>query len=64
MKSMTIQLLNEAVIEYLLTQLGLSRANVLMNAGGKFVILVPKLPDQAIFENLKASINDFLLLKY
>ena len=32
MRSMNVQLLNEAVIEYLLDRLGLSRANVLMNA--------------------------------
>jgi len=37
-RSLIIQLLNEAVIQFILDNLQLPRANVLLNVGGKFVI--------------------------
>ena len=64
MRSMNVQLLNEAVIEYLLDRLGLSRANVLMNAWGKFVILAPYVAEHSLFESAKDRINDYFLQTY
>lgn len=63
MRSMTVQLLNEAVIEFLLDKLDLSRASVLMNAGGKFVILASPLVQEK-FQKLKKSIMNFLTKEY
>lgn len=62
-KSLTVQLMNEAVIEYICYKLWLPRANVLMNAWWKFVILTGKVDDNTI-QNLKNSINQFLIDKY
>jgi len=60
-KSLRVQLLNEAIIQYLLEKLWLPRANVLINAGWKFVILSQNWVD--VFEYLN-DINRFLLEKF
>lgn len=62
-KSLTVQLLNESVIEYICYKLWLPRANILMNAWWKFVILTWKVKKDEI-KNIKHSINQFLIDKY
>lgn len=62
-KSLTVQLLNEAVVEYLCHKLWVSRGNVLINAGGKFVIFTSSDKIWAIKE-YRDSINSFLLENY
>jgi CRISPR-associated protein Csm1 len=62
-KSFMIQILNEAVIEYILVKTWYSRANVLINAWWKFVIITDLLSKQGL-EDLKENINNFLLKKY
>lgn len=62
-KSLTVQLLNESVVEYLCFRLWISRGNVLINAGGKFVILAP-MNDLWKIKEYRSSINKFLLDNY
>ena len=60
-RSFVVQAINEAVIEYMIEKLNLSRANVLINAGGKFVIYSHKDVD---ISWLSDDINTFLIQKY
>ncbi len=60
-KSLRVQLLNEAIIEYILDLLNLPRANVILNAWWKFVILSDKLWGNFEKINIKEKINEFLL---
>ena len=60
-RSLRVQLLGEAIIEYLLERYNLPRANVLMNAGWKFVILANK---DLNIETEKNNINNFLIKKF
>ncbi len=60
-KSLRVQLLNEAVIEYLLDKYDLPRANVLLNAGWKFVILAN---ENCNIDQEKQDINKFLINKF
>jgi len=63
-RSLRVQLLNEAVLEYILDILGLPRANILMNAWWKFVIIYDKLWENFKKLNLWEKINDFLLERF
>lgn len=60
-RSLRVQLLNEAVVQYVLDKLSLPRANVLMNAGGKFVILAPS---DITVDHYRSEINRFLLKEF
>ncbi|UFX83258.1 type III-A CRISPR-associated protein Cas10/Csm1 [Candidatus Absconditicoccus praedator] len=60
-RSFNIQMLNEAVIQYILERYELSPANVLINAGGKFVILAPNNIDVADIQN---HINSYFVKHY
>jgi CRISPR-associated protein Csm1 len=62
-KSLTVQLMNEAVVEFLLEKLELPRASVLMNAGGKFVILSEQKDDDTV-NTLAKKVNNFLIKQY
>ena len=55
--------MNESVIEYICYKLWLPRANVLMNAWWKFVILTWKI-EKGEIKKVKHSINQFLIDKY
>lgn len=57
-RSLIIQLLNEAVIEYILEKFNLPRANVLLNAWWKFVILSPKIDS---IDNICDEINKYFI---
>lgn len=63
MRSFTVQILNEAIIEFLLEKIWLSRASVLINAGGKFVILSNYL-DWETFATLQENIGNFFIENY
>jgi len=60
-RSFLVQLIQEAVLQYVLDKLGLTRASVLISAGGKFVILSNKVED---IEGIQESINQFFVEKY
>lgn len=62
-KSFIVQILNEAIIEFLLEKLWYTRSNVLINAWWKFVIICDKIDEKEV-KILKENINNFLLTKY
>jgi len=62
-KSFIVQILNEAIIEFLLEKIWYTRANVLINAWWKFVIICDKIDEKEV-TILKENINYFLLTKY
>lgn len=60
-RSFKVQMLTEAVIHYIINKLDLSPANVLINAGGKFIILA----DQKIsIKDIANEINNYFILNY
>jgi CRISPR-associated protein Cas10/Csm1 subtype III-A len=62
-RSLIIQLLNEAVIQFILDNLQLPRANVLLNVGGKFVIAWNTFHKESI-THLSTNINNYLITHY
>lgn len=62
-RSFRIQLLSEAVIEYLLEKLWYTRANVIINAWWKFVIITDSIDEKEV-KKLKLSINNFLISNF
>jgi len=60
-RSFLVQLLQEAVLQFVLDKLGITRANVLISAWWKFVLLAPENID---IDNLKSQINDYLIKNY
>ena len=60
-RSFLVQLLQEAVLQFVLDKLGLTRANVLISAWWKFVLLAP---ENINIDNLKSQINSYLIENY
>jgi len=65
-RSFIIQLLSEAIIEYILDKFNLPRANVLINAGWKFVIFAWVENDfkKDLVKQINQEINKFLIEQY
>ncbi len=65
-RSFIVQLLSEVAIEYILDKFNLPRANVLINAGWKFVILVWVENDskKGLVKQVNQEVNTFLLEQY
>lgn len=64
-RSFYVQLVNDAVIFKLLKDVGLHQANVVMNSGGKFLIVAPDTADfRSSLETLVQTISDQLYEAY
>lgn len=59
-RSFLVQLINEAVIEFLLDKLNLFRSNVLINSWWKFVIL-SKIVDDSFIIKIREEINKYFI---
>ena len=60
-RSFLVQLIQEAVLQYVLDKLNLTRANVLISAWWKFVVLTNKIDD---IKSIQESINQFFIENY
>lgn len=64
-KSFYLVLLTESISSYLLREFGLSRANLLMNGGGHFILLVPRnVANMKKLESAATRISTFLFYKF
>lgn len=64
-KSFYLILLTDTLSSIILSRMGISRANLLMNGGGHFIILAPNTArNMEIFDNLKIEFGKFLFEKF
>ena len=60
-RSFLVQIIHEAVLQYILDKLNLTRANILISAWWKFVVLTNKIEN---IDSIQENINQFFIDKY